>query len=249
MESVSNGVYVIPDTNILIGKRKWREFIEKLVRYRDGVVVGLPQIPVEESLEKGRSLYVFACKHDDHINEFLQHLKSTESELRAHGLNIEEIPIPCLLNLSRLTMCYLVGEDDEKLLSQAIQSYLGKKYKPAIAYIAYHCLEVNREIDIETFWWVLDRCCIFLNSNDEECWKHCRALYGMLGDVLLLSSAHYIYRTRNAGVIMVSDDKSLCSVAEELSSDGYFSEKLVKCTPLKDIERVLMLVGNSFVGM
>ncbi|ADM27569.1 hypothetical protein Igag_0739 [Ignisphaera aggregans DSM 17230] len=58
-----NVTYIIPDANVLISER--RIFIESLKQYRNRIVIGIPQILVEESLEKGRSLYTFVCSHSD----------------------------------------------------------------------------------------------------------------------------------------------------------------------------------------
>ncbi len=240
MKNVLVRVYVTPDTNILIGRR--RVFIEKLKQYKSKVVIGLLQIPVEESLEKGRSLYVSVCRHDDRTIDFLQRLKGLESELRVHGLDVEKVPVAGIYGITRYSLSYYVSEDSEKLLLQAIRSYLSKKYKPTLAYITRRCLRVNLEINVETFWWILrnEKCCIFLNSNNEDCRRQCEVLYGMLSDVLVLSGAYYIYRKRLVNVIIVSDDKTLCNVAEELSKEQYFDKRLVRCIPLKNIEKVLL---------
>jgi len=239
MAGVSGVTYIIPDTNVLIGKR--RRFIESLKRYRDRIVVGLPQIPVEESLEKGRSLYAFVCSRSDDTDRFLQYLGEIESEFRSGGFNVELVPIAGIFDVSRLDMCYFVGEDSAKFLSQAIRKYLDRKHRGALQHVARHCMRINQRDEVEAFWEALTECCKLLGSGNKDCVRQCKALYGLLGDVLVLSAAHYAYKN-GAKVVVVSEEKAMCDVVRGLIEDGYFNEKSVKCASIEGLKEVLQMV-------
>jgi len=169
MVDTLNVTYVIPDTNVLIGKR--RRFIESLKQYRDRIVVGLPQIPVEESLEKGQSLYTFVCSRSDVTDRFLQHLEKMESEFRNEGFNVKLVPIAGIFDVNRLDICYLVDENSSEFLPQAIRKYLDRKHGTTFQHVARHCIRISQRDEVEAFWEALTECCNLLGSEDKDCEK------------------------------------------------------------------------------
>jgi len=236
MVDMLNVTYIIPDANVLIGE--WRRFIEYLKQYKDRIIIGLPQILVEESLEKGRSLYAFVCNRSDDKDRFMQHLEKIESEFRNKGFNVELILIAGIFGVSRFGMCYYVGEESEKFLSQAIRKYLDRKHKATLRYVLQYCLRIEQRDDVKAFREALFECCNLLGSGDKNCEGQCKALYGMLGDVLVLSAAYYAYQ-KGARVVVVSEEKAMCDVVRGLSRDGYYDEKSVKCTSIEGLREVL----------
>lgn len=239
---MSDRIYIIFDTNVVIGKRK--ELIKMLNRYKNDVVIALPQIPVDESL--GRSLYDVACKRDDRTDKFLRHLEDIVAEFRNNGLDVENVPVAFFLGVSRLDFGYLVDEDYWGFLSKAIQYYMGKdgRYWTTLMNIV-HCIRAKQKLRpenitdyFEVFLWALHECC-HLQASSVNCRNQCRALYGVLGDLLILSVAYYIYRTRRVAMVVVSDDKVLRNAVEMLGKTGYYDERLVKCTSYKSIEKAI----------
>jgi len=240
MANTLSKVYLIPDTNILIGN--WKELVEKLKPYKGKIVIGLLQIPVEENLG---SLYTLACRHDDNREKFLQNLGEIMLEFYCNEFDTEIVPIPCVLNVGRLCMCYDTGEDDKKLLSQAIQRCLAKRYKSTLQQIAKYCLKVDIEDNVEAFQEALRRCCDLSHSGNETCRSQCKTLYGILGDILLISGAYYVYRQQKASAIIVSNDKTVCEVVEGLSRDGYYDGRWIKCVSIEDIEKALSNICSN----
>lgn len=238
---MSNKIYLVLDTNVVIGKR--RELVEKLSCYRGDIVICLPQIPVDEIL--GRSLYDLTCKRDDRTDTFLQRLNDISVEIRCHGFDVEVILVALLVGASRLGFGYVVDEDAESFLSKSIQYYVGKggRYYAVLRNIVY-CSSRSEQTHyigntgsyIEVFTWALRTCC---DLQDPSCGSHCEALYGVLGDVLILSAAYYVYRFHHATTVIVSDDRFLCEVARMLTKDGYFDENSVTCVPSENVQRAV----------
>lgn len=169
---------------------------------------------------------------------FMQHLEKIRSKFRSEKFNVELVPIAGIIDVSRFDMCYWVDEDSDEFLSQAIRKYLDRKHKATLRYVLQCCLRIEQRDYVEAFREALLKCCNLLGSGDKNCEGQCKALYGMLGDVLILSAAYYAYQ-KGARVVVVPEEKAMCDVVRGLSRDGYYDDKSVKCMSIEGLRAVL----------
>ena len=234
MSSTSEPIWIIPDTNILIGELK--SFIDILSRYRDrNIIIGIPQILVEE---KSQSLYTIVCGYQKATNEFQKHLNEILSEFEKKHLQVEIVPIIGVYGISRYGMSYYGGEKSKDFMTQTIQKYLDEKYIETPKYLEHCGLKIDQRDYLELFYEGLSICCSLSDSANESCRDQCETLHGVLADILILSAVDYPYQRGNK-VIVVSNDKTMCKTANELVKEEFFDEKYVKCVAMEGLEEIL----------
>jgi len=261
VSDISKHIWIIPDTNILGNKGTREALINVLRQFKDkNIEIGLPQIPIEESPKKDQSeqrtrslsLYEIINKHfDEEGILYLQHLEEIKSEFPNDCCPAEEVPIALTVDVSRVgdekhSYSYFVDEKTEEFLSKAIQKYIEKEAFSALKNLEHCGLESNQKDDVEKFQYALQFCLNLPNSADKGCKGHCKELYRVLGDILTLSPAYYLYYyQKEDNILVVSNDETMCETFNELVNDLFkgkdFTEekKLIKCVNLKELEEFL----------
>ncbi len=226
---------VVPDTNVLFSEL--RRLLSVIEPYRRNVVVGLPQIPIEESVH---ALYRLACG-DERTDEFLRKLDEIASTIRSHGLEVIALPIPCILDISRLDLCYSVDEEVDRVLSEVLEFFVGRgrRYHSTLRQVL-KCISMNIDPRIrpaDAFYQAIDACCERHDDLEEQCREQCKTLFSALGDVLLLGSCYYALQFMGVPTILVSRDKTLQEVAAEVLKRKL--GKAFSCVDLHELPKVV----------
>jgi len=235
MSNTSKPIWLIPDTNILIGELE--RFINVLSQHKDrNIIIGIPQIPVEEI---GQSLYIIACGYQKAMDEFRKHLEEILSKFDKEHLQVKIVPILGVYGISGYNMSYYGGKKSKDFMTQTIRKYLNnRKYMETLKYLKHCGLKIDQRDCVELFREGLSICCNLPNSTDENCRNRCKKMYGVLADTLILSAVDYLYQIGDK-VIMVSNDKIMCKTANELIQGRFYNEKSVKCTTMEKLEEIL----------
>ena len=239
MLNTSKPIWIIPDTNILIGELE--RFINVLSQYRDrNIIIGIPQIPVEEI---GQSLYAIACGYQKAMDEFRKHLKEILSNFDKGHLQVKIVPILGVYSISGHSISYYSGKKSKDFMNQKIRKYLDIKYIETLKYLEHCGLKIDQRDCVDLFNEGLSICCNLPNSANENCKSQCEKLYGVFADILILSAVDYLNQ-RGDEVIMVSNDKTMCKTVNKLIEEGFYNEKYVKCVTMEGLERSFKLLKS-----
>jgi len=234
MSNTSKPIWIIPDTNILIGELE--RFINVLSQYKDrNIIIGIPRIPIEEI---GKNLYAIACGYQKATDEFQKHLKEILSAFEKEGLRVEIVSILGVYGISRYGTSYYGGGKYEDFMNQKIRKYLDIKYIEMLKYLEHCGLKIDQRDYVDLFNEGLGICCNLSNSANENCRNQCEKLYGVFANILILLAVDYLYQRGDEAIVM-SNDKTMCKTINRLIEEGFYNEKYVKCTSMEGLEEIL----------
>jgi len=113
--------------------------------------------------------------------------------------------------------------DEEGIL---YQQFMKKEELLSVLKNLEHCgLESVQKNDDKKFWDAMDLCCNLLNSENENCKGYCGEVYRVLGDILTLSAAYYLYYYQKEDkIVVVSNDRTMCATFNELVNELFKEE-------------------------